>query len=80
LGGGVWCSRTYSYLVSTGNDYAYKNTASGSVVVAANYLEAKVAASGTVTTGTVDGGSCCGLNSDFLGWTGKVGTASSFTA
>lgn len=74
MGGGVWCSRTYSYLVATAGDYAYKNTASGSTVLIGNFLEAKVAASGTVITGTVDGGSCCGTNADFTGWIGKLGT------
>lgn len=74
MGGAVWCSRTYSYLVSTGGNYAYINTASGSAVLVADFLEAKVAASGTETTGTVDGGSCCGTNANFTGWIGIVGT------
>ena len=63
-GGGVWCSRSYSYNYTGTLNYQAGNTAAntGFMETAGNQLTA-----GATTSGLLDNGACC--SSDFTPWT-----------
>jgi len=64
---GVWCSRTYSYNVTTGNDVAAQTDA--------NIYAAVASGNAGLTSGALgDAGSCCGSTTLFRTWVGTLGT------
>jgi len=66
--GGVWCSRTYSFL-ATGSVFqqSYTTYTNGD-------MTQQAAGSDTAaTTGANDGGSCCSTNTEFIGLVGATG-------
>lgn len=56
-GGGVWCSRTYSY-----NYTGTLNYQAGSTAANVGLFNANLPASGTTTAGTTDNGACCSVD------------------
>jgi hypothetical protein len=73
----VWCSRTYSYLITTASTplYQYEQT------TGAKAMQAQVPASdGAEVKGDYDGGACCETNASFVTLAGKVATAAGPTA
>lgn len=68
--GGVWCSRTYSFL-ATGSVFqqSYETYTNGDMTQQAAGTDA------AATSGAYDGGSCCALNTTFIGLVGATGVA-----
>jgi hypothetical protein len=72
----VWCSRTYSYLITTATTplYQYEQT------TGAKAMQAQIpAADGADSKGDYDGGACCDTNANFQTYTGAVAAAAAPT-
>jgi hypothetical protein len=71
----VWCSRTYSYLITTASTpkYQYEQT------VNTYTMQAQVQTLTTESAGNYDGGSCCDTNANFITFTGKQAAAAVVT-
>lgn len=67
-GGGVWCSATFNYWLTSTNNYAYKATTAAGAVDAG--IATEVAA---MSAGANDRGTCCNSKIEFTKMTGYVG-------